>query len=485
MSQEKLVSLIMPTKHHRVPVDSLPGSSALKNDQRIELVPIDRLTPYKGNARTHSKRQLRGLAKSVKRFGFLQPVLIDDKGGIIAGHGRVEAAKLLGLKETPAIRISHLTAEEKRAFIIADNRLSELAGWDQEALALELQGLVDLNFDIEATGFELGEIDVLLDNAEEEKHEPAAPEDNIPEPVRGPTVTQPGDIWLLNNHRVICGDARDDAIYQCVLDGEKAAFVFTDPPYNVAVAGHASRKERDQHPEFAMAAGEMSPEAFTDFLSTSFKNLVAHSTDGSLHDICMDWRHLVEMMTAGNKVYSELKNLCVWAKTNPGMGTFYRSQHELVFVWKAGDGPHTNNIEFAPQGRVRSNVWRYAGTSTMSAGRLEELAMHPTTKPVALVADAIRDCSHRNQIVLDPFMGSGTTLIAAERTGRRARGIEIDPAYVDVTVRRWQAYTGKAATLATSGQTFEDLQEERSHSNAQNNNQDGKNDGDKPLARAA
>jgi DNA modification methylase len=485
MSKEELVSLIMPTKQAKVPVDGLPRSSGLKSDQRIELMPVDRLTPYKENARTHSKRQLRGIAKSIKRFGFLQPVLIDDKGGIIAGHGRVEAAKLLGLKEAPTIRVSHLTADEKRAFIIADNRLSELAGWDQETLALELQGLIDLNFDIETTGFELGEIDVLLDNADEANREPAAPEDDIPEPIRGPAVTQLGDIWLLNDHRLICGDARDDATYQRVLGGEKAALVFTDPPYNVAVAGHASRKERDQHPEFAMAAGEMSRQAFTEFLTTTFKNLVAHSADGSLHDICMDWRHLVEMMTAGNAVYSELKNLCVWAKTSPGMGTFYRSQHELVFVWKAGDGPHTNNIEFAPQGRVRSNVWRYAGTSTMRAGRMEELAMHPTTKPVALVADAIKDCSHRNQIVLDPFMGSGTTLIAAERTGRRARGIEIDPAYVDVTIRRWQTYTGKAATLATSGQTFEDVEEERPHSNAQTNDHNSKNGSETPLARAA
>jgi DNA modification methylase len=251
-----------------------------------------------------------------------------------------------------------------------------------------------------------------------------------------------------------------------MLKGEKAEFVFTDPPYNVPIDGHVCGHGKVRHREFAMASGEMSSEAFTDFLKTVFRQLVRHTTDGSIHDICMDWRHMTEMMTAGNEVYTELKNLCVWSKTNAGMGSFYRSQHELIFVWKSGDASHFNNVELGQHGRNRSNVWSYAGVNTMRPGRLEELAMHPTVKPVAMVADAIKDCSRRKGIILDPFLGSGTSLIAAERTGRRARGIEIDPGYVDVAIRRWQLYTGKAATLAATRQTFEEIEEERVRSDA-------------------
>ena len=264
----------------------------------------------------------------------------------------------------------------------------------------------------------------------------------------------------------MCGNALNDADYVRLLGDEKAEFVFTDPPYNVRIDGNVCGKGAIRHREFAMASGDMTEEAFTEFLTTAFRHLVAHSKDGSIHDICMDWRHIAEMMDAGNRVYSELKNLCVWTKKNAGMGTFYRSRHELVFVWKSGTAAHMNNFELGQHGRSRTNVWEYAGITSMGAARLEQLAMHPTVKPVALVADAIKDCSRRNGIVLDPFLGSGTTVIAAERTGRRARGIEIDPVYVDVAVRRWQDYAGKAAILAATGQTFEDVAEERAESEA-------------------
>jgi 16S rRNA G966 N2-methylase RsmD len=307
----------------------------------------------------------------------------------------------------------------------------------------------------------MGEIDIILDDADEAKREAAGPEDEVPDPLPGPAVGQRGDVWVLGRHRLVCGDALDDAVYELLLDGEKAKFVFTDPPYNVPVDGHVCGRGRFRHREFVMASGEMTPAAFTDFLKGVFRLLVAHTTDGSVHDICIDWRHLAEMMASGNEVYSELKNLCVWSKTNAGMGSLYRSQHELVFVWKAGTAPHVNNVELGRHGRNRSNVWVYPGITTMRAGRLEELAMHPTVKPVALVSDAIKDCSHRNDIILDPFLGSGTTVIAAERTGRRARAIEIDSVYADVAIRRWQAYTGKTATLAENGRSFEEIEEER------------------------
>jgi DNA modification methylase len=428
--------------------------------RKIELSPVGRLRPYPRNARTHTRKQIRQIAGSVRRFGFTNPVLIDDEDRIIAGHGRVEAAKHLGLAAIPTLRLSHLSDAEKRAYILADNRLAEMAGWDREILALELQGLIDLDFEVELTGFDMGEIDVILEDADDARRAAEEPEDEVPEHLAGPTVSEPGDLWLLGKHRILCGDALDNAAYELLLNGEAASFVLTDPPYNVPIDGHVCGKGVIRHREFAMASGEMTPQAFTDFLTTTFRRLVANSTDGSIHQIFMDWRHLAEMMAAGKAAYTELKNVCVWAKTNAGMGSFYRSRHELVFIWKSGSGPHINNIELGQYGRNRTNVWEYPGVSSMRAGRFEELAMHPTVKPVALVADAIRDCSRRNGIVLDPFLGSGTTVIAAERTGRRARGLEIDPVYVDVVVRRWQTYTGKAATLAT-GQTFEQIEEER------------------------
>jgi DNA modification methylase len=430
-------------------------------NHRIELIQVGRLAPYKGNARTHSRKQIRQIADSIKRFGFTNPVLVDNGGEIIAGHGRIAAAKLLGLSEVPTLRLSHLSAAEKRAYVLADNRLAEKAGWDREILAIELQGLIDLDFEVELTGFETGEIDLILEDADAAKGEAAGPEDEIPDLSPGLVVSQTGDMWLLGKHRLLCGDARDDDAYKGLVAGETAEFVFADPPYNVRITGHVCGHGRIRHREFAMASGEMSAEAFTGFLITVFQRLVAHTTNGSIHEIFMDWRHLTEMMAAGNKVYTELKNLCVWVKTNAGMGSFYRSRHELVFVWKAGDGPHVNNFELGQHGRHRSNVWQYAGANTLRPDRLEELSVHPTIKPVALVADAIKDCSRRNGIVLDPFVGSGTTLIAAERTGRRARGIEIDPVYVDVAVRRWQTYSGKAATLAATGQNFEEVEAER------------------------
>ena len=428
---------------------------------KIEYSLVRELRPYPNNARTHSKKQIRQIARSIEKFGFCNPVLIDDGKQIIAGHGRVEAAKLLGIDAVPTCRLSHLTEVEKRAYILADNKLAEKAGWDKELLAIELQGLIDLNVEIELTGFDMPEIDVILEDAREANATPSGPEDTVPKCSPGPAVTQIGDLWVLGNHRLLCGDARNQSAYDCLLEGAKAEFVFTDPPYNVVIEGHVCGLGRVHHREFAMASGEMSEAEFTAFLEGVFSLLAANTVDGSIHDICMDWRHMSEMLAAGRKVYSELKNLCVWNKTNAGMGTFYRSKHELVFVWKVGTIPHINNFELGQHGRNRSNIWDYAGANTMRAGRLEELAMHPTVKPVALVADAIKDCSRRSGLVLDPFCGSGTILIAAERTGRKARALEVDPAYVDVAVRRWQTYTGKAAVLANSGKTFEIIEEQR------------------------
>ena len=428
---------------------------------KVKITPVRELRPHPNNARTHSRKQVKQIAKSIEKFGFCNPVLVDDAKQIIAGHGRVEAAKLLRLEVVPTCLISHLSEAEKRAYILADNKLAENAGWDRELLAIELQGLIELDVDIELTGFETAEIDLVLEEAREASGDPVGPEDKTPEPSPGPAVTQTGDLWLLGNHRLLCGDARDKTAYELLLEGAKAEFVFTDPPYNVAIDGNVCGLGRIHHREFAMASGEMSEVDFTAFLQAVFAQLAENTVDGSIHQIFTDWRHLSEMLNAGRAVYSELKNVCVWNKTNAGMGSFYRSKHELVFVWKSGTAAHINNFELGQHGRHRTNVWDYPGISSGRAGRLEELALHPTVKPTALIGDAIKDCSRRGSLVLDPFCGSGTILIAAERTGRKARALEIDPHYVDVAVRRWQAYAGKAALLAETGETFEAIEERR------------------------
>ncbi|MEX2201618.1 MAG: DNA methyltransferase [Dongiaceae bacterium] len=439
-----------PTQRHR-------SRSTLAIEER----PIATLRPYGGNARTHSKRQVRQLAESIARFGFTNPVLIADDDTILAGHGRIEAAKAIGMTHVPTVRLSHLSAAERRAYVIADNKLALNAGWDQDLLAIELQALVDLDFDVELTGFSLAEVDLVLDAASD-RAVPGTdgPADAIP-PLPAVAVSRHGDLWLCGRHRVLCGDARLPQDYNALLEDRRADLIFTDPPYNVPVDGHVCGLGRIRHREFAMGAGEMSEAAFTAFLAETLGAATALCRDGAIAYVCMDWRHMGELLAAGKRVFSELKNVCVWNKTNGGMGSFYRSKHELIFVFKIGNAPHLNNFGLGDTGRYRTNVWDYPGINSFGASRDSALAMHPTVKPVALVADAIRDCSRRGAIVLDSFAGSGTTLIAAEKTGRCAMLIEYDPAYCDTIVRRWQTLTGKHATLAATGERFEDVDEQR------------------------
>lgn len=422
---------------------------------------LDALTPYARNARTHSKKQIRQIADSIEEFGFTNPVLVDGTGGVIAGHGRIEAARLLGMESVPTLCLADLTQEQIKAYIIADNRLAELAGWDRDILAIELQELltIDLDFDITLTGFETPEIDILIGELEADASD--IPEEDIPLPDTGSAITQVGDIWQIGKHRLICGDATVADVYDSLLDGSKAQLVFTDPPYNVPVDGHVCGLGKVRHREFAMAAGEMDEEGFTGFLGTVFKNLACFSQDGAVQFICMDWRHTGEMSTAGRMAYSSLMNICIWAKTNGGMGSLYRSQHELVFVFKAGTGKHINNVELGKHGRNRTNLWTYAGINSFGKTRDADLALHPTVKPVALVADALLDCSKRNGIVLDAFAGSGTTLIAAEKTGRRGYGIELDPRYCDVIVKRLSETTNTPAIHKQTGRTFDEMAAER------------------------
>jgi DNA modification methylase len=432
----------------------------------IEQTAISALRPQPHNARIHSKRQIRQIADSIRRFGFCNAILVDDDLTILAGHGRVAAAQLLKLEYVPTVRLSHLSDADKRAYVIADNRLAEKAGWDRNLLAIELQSLIDIGFEVELTGFETPEIDLLLDEALEASGLTLPPEDQLPDKSKGPDTTRLGDVWALGKHRLLCGDARDAASYALLLGGKHADLVCTDPPYNVPIEGHVSGRGRTRHGEFAMASGEMSQAEFLQFLSTTLGLAVNTSRDGALHYIFMDWRHLFALLSAGCTLYDDFLNLCVWNKNNGGMGSFYRSKHELVAVFKVGTAPHINNVELGRHGRNRTNVWDYAGVNTFKAGRLDELAMHPTVKPVALVADVLKDASRRGDLVLDPFAGSGTTIIAAEKTGREAYALEIDPTYADVIVQRWQSYTGKPAQLVTSGVTFEEHAKQRKSAGA-------------------
>jgi DNA modification methylase len=426
----------------------------------IEMVAIEVLRPDPKNARVHSDKQIKQLARSVEAFGFNSPLLLDAQNLVIAGHGRLLAVKRLGWSHVPAIRLQHLTPLQARAYALADNQLNHCSVWNEKLLAEHLKMLseAELDFDLDAIGFDLPEIDLriqALDGLGEEEPESGTPLDDMP------VVTQLGDVWQLGPHRIVCGSALEAATYDALMQGQQAAITFTDPPFNVKIAGNVGGKGKIQHAEFVMASGEMSRAEFTTFLTQTLQGIKANSVPGALLYVCMDWRHLIELSTAGEAQGLELKNLCVWTKNCGGMGSLYRSQHELIFVYKNGGGEaHVNNVQLGRFGRNRTNVWAYDGANSFSRKSEEGnlLACHPTVKPVALVMDAILDASDRGSIVLDAFLGSGTTIIAAEKTGRVGYGIELDPKYVDTAVRRWQRLTGKKAIHADTGSTFDECE---------------------------
>jgi DNA modification methylase len=423
---------------------------------RATMEAVRKLRPNKRNARTHSKKQIKQVESSILRFGWTYPILVDEDLQIICGHARWEAAKALGLRDAPVLVMRGLSDAEKRALAIADNKIATNAGWDRSLLAAELGELASLlpecNLDLEITGFEPAEIDGLMADFGNSERDPG----DEPCELAGQPVSRKGDIWQCGGHRLLCGDACNASHLATLMGRDRATMVFADPPYNVRIATTLGRG-KIKHREFARASGEMSSSEFKGFLEQWLRLAAKSSEDGSIHFICMDWRHLSEMHSAGEEVLGPLQNLVVWNKTNAGQGSFYRSQHELIFVYKNGDAAHLNNIELGRHGRNRSNVWTYAGVNTFRSGRIDDLSVHPTVKPVMLVADAIKDCSRRGDIVLDPFMGSGTTLLAAERVGRRAYGVEIDPLYVDAAIRRWQDFTKRDAILVATGQTFNEV----------------------------
>jgi DNA modification methylase len=409
------------------------------------------------NPRQHPQRQVKQIADSIREFGFLAPVVIDDTNQVVIGHGRVLAAKSLGMPSIPVIEIRHLSKKQLKAFRIADNKLAQHAHWDERLLAenfLELKEL-DVEFDLSITGFSLPEIDLALHRLDDAKHEEPFNEDDA---LTGVPVCRQGDVWKLGGHLLYCGDATSEASFDILMREQLAQVAFIDPPYNVPIDGDVSGNGKVRHREFAQGIGELKEDKFAQFLRTCCGLLAKYSTDGAIHYVCMDWRHTADLLAAGNDVYSELKSIAVWVKDNPGMGSLYRSQHEFVFVFKSGTGRHINNIEVGKHGRNRSNVWRYDGASPQPRTGNNLLALHPTAKPVDLVADVLLDCSERDAIVLDCFLGSGTTLLAAERTGRFCRGIELDPLHVDTAIRRWQKLTSKDAFRLLDRRPFRDIE---------------------------
>lgn len=432
-----------------------PLAHDLEVNPQVEMVSASSLTPDPRNARKHSEKQIAQIAANIERFGFAIPIIVDQDNKIVSGHGRWLAAKKLGLADVPVIRRQFWNANERRAFALADNRLAELSSWDPEILSAELEELFESGFDIETIGFSTANLDFAIVEESEHSLKPSKAERvDLPDPDEQP-VSRVGDLWLIGPHRLLCGDARDTVCWEALLADDRARLVFADPPYNVPIEGHVTGT--GQHREFVMGAGELTRPEFTTFLRAVFRNCVRFSVAGSIHYQCMDWRHMREMLDAADGVYDQFKQLIVWSKSNGSLGTFYRSRHELVFVFKAGKGKHVNNFALGDTGRYRTNVVEYAGANTFRKGRAEDLEAHSTVKPTAMVMDFILDCSNRGDLVVDPFVGSGTTLIAAHRTKRRGAGIELDPLYVDTALRRLAKASGLTTVLAGDGRTFDEI----------------------------
>ena len=439
----------MPSSTH---ITGSAGRLSTLPDLKIENRSIASLRPAGRQARHHRKKQIEAIARSIDEFGFVSPVLIGSTGAVLAGMARLAAAKSLGMSEVPAVVVDHLTREQQRAYVLADNRLAELGEWNREALKLELDELagVQLSFDLDITGFSFPEIDAIRFGVGEESL------DEAPAPApKGEAVSRLGDLWMLGEHRLLVGDATDPAALERLLHGSKARMVFTDPPYNVPIEGHVTSSKA--HGRFVMGDGEMSDAEFTGFLTKTCEQMARALVDGGVGYLCMDWRHMTNVLAAAEAAGLARINLCVWDKGIGGMGSFYRSQHELVFVLKKGKAAHLNAVELGRNGRNRSNVWAYEGVNGFGADKAREREMHPTVKPLALVKDAILDASAKGEIVLDLFGGSGTTLVAAETAGRKARLMELDPTYADVIIRRWQAMSGGEAIHASFGENFRSL----------------------------
>ena len=424
------------------PSDRRGNRCPLDRDLNPVLVSLDGLKPIGRETRKHPSAQIQKLQASLVQFGFVLPIVVDGNNQVVAGWALVQAAKKLGLTDAPVVIVADLDEAQLRLLRLTLNRLSEDASWNIDELKLEFADILEIDpqNDLRLSGFEMGEIDMALGGGADDE------EDELPKLSDGAEPkTKPGDLWVLGEHRLLCADALVAENYDRLLEGEPPQLVFTDPPWNIPIEGNVSGLGATKHANFVMGCGEMTAAQFETFLAKSLGHAAAHSVDGAIQFVCMHWSRMSELLDAAATLSLETKNLCVWNKSNAGMGSLYRSKHELIFVFKKGAAPHINNVELGRFGRHRANVWDYPGQNFFNNTAKSKLAVHPTPKPVALVADAIRDCSDRGGIVLDPFGGAGSTLIAAEKTGRRARLIEIDPRYVDVIVQRWEHISGKSA----------------------------------------
>lgn len=403
---------------------------------KIELIAIGEIKPYANNAKEHSEQQIAQIAESIRQFGFNNPVLIDEAGEIIAGHGRVAAARILKLDIIPIIRLTHLSPAQKMAYRLADNKIAENGGWNVEMLKLELEKIESSceEMDLSVTGFDSIELDVMFNPTTPK--EPDEKTNAVPYVPENEIVTKPGDIWQIGPHRIICGNSLVPETFKALMTDDRADMILQDPPFNVPVNVHVCGAGKIQHKEFAMASGEMSSDEFTEFLRQNFALCAKFSRAGALHYNFMDWRHLAEILAAGRAEFTNFINMCVWVKTSGGMGSLYRSQHELCLIFRKGKESHTNNVELGRHGRYRTNVWNYAGVNAFGRHK-GDIKMHPTVKPVEMLHDAILDVTHRGEIVLDTFLGSGSTLIAAHKAHRICRGIEYEPLYIDTTIRRF------------------------------------------------
>lgn len=431
-----------------------------KISRKLVRLKVRDIVPYGENARIHTDQQIESICRSYKRHGAINPIIVDENNIILAGHGRHIAAQKLKLKKMPVLRIAGLSEARKRSYRLADNKLGQMSSWNNPKLKAELEHLMILDdFEIEDTGFSTAEIDLLLDRTIESA--PPENNDSLEDIPDTPPVTRRGDIWLMKEHRIICGNALNKSTYEPLMQSDRAQLIASDPPYNVGISGHVCGSGKVRHAEFAMASGEMSNDEFTAFLHKAFRRMAKYSRENATAFYFMDWRHMREITDAAFPIYGPHKQLCVWVKDNGGMGSFYRSRHELVFVFLKQSQKGINNFKLGQHGRYRTNVWEYPGINTFTGKNYELLKLHPTVKPVSMIADILRDCSRRNDIVLDAFSGSGTIILAAERTGRRARAIEYEPKYVDITLQRWIRETGIMPILEKTGETYDAVMKRR------------------------
>ncbi len=426
-------------------------------DLQVRSVDIALLEMPAHETRKVTDERVETFVQLIARYGFVQPILV--KGvKLIDGVARLAAARKLRLGQVPAIDVQHLSDAEVRTLRLALNRSQDGAEWDIDELKLEFLELIELEVDLSDTGFTLAEQDIiLLDDGDGDERVSEEPEEPTGDPV-----SQLGDIWLLGGHRVICGNALEEAVHNALLDGDKAAAVVTDPPYNVAIKGNVSGLGKKVHEEFVMASGELDDTGWQTFLDTLMVRLCASTASGAVLYVLMDWRSTHRVQSAGLAAGLNLINKVIWFKESGGMGSLYRSSYEEIPVFCNGKTPRVNNVALGKYGRDRMNTWVMPGANRRGSSANEMLHLHATPKPVELCVDAILDVTNSGDLVLDAFLGSGTTLIAAEKTGRVCRGIELDPKFVDVSIVRWQEFSGDEAVLEATGESFSQVRERRS-----------------------